>query len=367
MKEKKRVLAAMSGGVDSSVTAALLLEQGYEVIGVTMRLSEESREADDDRGCCSIKSVNDAQGVASILGIPHYVLDFRAEFEKNVVCNFLDEYAKGRTPNPCIECNRAMKFGALMQKARELGADCVATGHYAQIVYNEENGLYELKKGLDEKKDQSYVLYHLTQDTLAHFLLPLGGFTKPEVREMAEKYNLPVAHKAESQEICFIPDDDHERFIRERRPECLVPGDVVDLSGRVLGKHKGLPLYTVGQRKGLGIAAPEPLYVVRLDTENNRVVVGGANDVFASGLTAGRVTWTAEAPKESLRCTAKVRYGRREGACTVEMIEGGTLRVTFDEPQRAVTPGQSVVLYDGDRVLGGGIIENTVPAGASGV
>lgn len=361
MTEKKRVLAAMSGGVDSSVTAALLLEQGYEVIGVTMRLSEESREADDDKGCCSIKSVNDAQHVASILGIPHYVLDFREQFEKHVICNFLDEYAKGRTPNPCIECNRAMKFGALMQKARELGADFVATGHYARITYNEEKGLYELKKGLDEKKDQSYVLYHLNQETLAHFLLPLGGFTKPEVREMAEKYKLPVAHKAESQEICFIPDDDHGRFLREHRPEALIPGDIVDMEGHVLGHHLGVPLYTIGQRKGLGIAAPEPLYVVRLDTERNRVIVGGAQDVFFGGLTAGNVSWTIPAPTEPLRCTAKVRYGRREGACTAEITADGALRVVFDEPQRAVTPGQSVVLYDGECVLGGGIIESAEP------
>ena len=361
MTEKKRVLAAMSGGVDSSVTAALLLEQGYEVIGVTMRLSEESREADDDKGCCSIKSVNDAQHVASILGIPHYVLDFREQFEKHVICNFLDEYAKGRTPNPCIECNRAMKFGALMQKARELGADFVATGHYARITYNEEKGLYELKKGLDEKKDQSYVLYHLNQETLAHFLLPLGGFTKPEVREMAEKYKLPVAHKAESQEICFIPDDDHGRFLREHRPEALIPGDIVDMEGQVLGHHLGVPLYTIGQRKGLGIAAPEPLYVVRLDTERNRVIVGGAQDVFFGGLTAGNVSWTIPAPTEPLRCTAKVRYGRREGACTAEITADGALHVVFDEPQRAVTPGQSVVLYEGERVLGGGIIESAEP------
>ena len=361
MTEKKRVLAAMSGGVDSSVTAALLLEQGYEVIGVTMRLSEESREADDDKGCCSIKSVNDAQHVASILGIPHYVLDFREQFEKHVICNFLDEYAKGRTPNPCIECNRAMKFGALMQKARELGADFVATGHYARITYNEEKGLYELKKGLDDKKDQSYVLYHLNQETLAHFLLPLGGFTKPEVREMAEKYKLPVAHKAESQEICFIPDDDHGRFLREHRPEALIPGDIVDMEGHVLGHHLGVPLYTIGQRKGLGIAAPEPLYVVRLDTEHNQVIVGGAQDVFFGGLTAGNVSWTIPAPTEPLRCTAKVRYGRREGACTAEITADGALHVVFDEPQRAVTPGQSVVLYDGERVLGGGIIESAEP------
>ena len=356
MTAKKKILVAMSGGVDSSVTAALLQERGYEVIGATMRLSEESRAVLDDDGSAR-QAVTDAKHVSEILGIEHHVIDLRADFEKNVICYFVNEYARGRTPNPCVECNRTMKFGDMISKAKELGADYIATGHYARVICNEETGFYELRKGLDEHKDQSYVLYHLGQDKLSHLILPLGEYAKTEVRKMAKGYGLPVAHKAESQEICFIPDDDHARFLREHRPESFVPGDIVDTEGHVLGRHQGLPLYTIGQRKGRGMAAPEPLYVIRRDTGKNQVVVGGANDVFATGLNAEYAAWITEVPAEPVRCTAKIRYGRREGACTASMLVDGRLRVEFDEPQRAVTPGQSVVLYDGERVLGGGDIQ----------
>jgi len=354
---KKTVVCAMSGGVDSSLTAALLVEQGYNVIGVTMRLADDSRDAEDnDRGCCSLSAVDDARRVCEIIGIPHYAMNFKELFQEKVIDYFLDDYARGRTPNPCIACNRYVKFEGLLRKAQELGAEYVATGHYARIE-QDAAGRFLLKKGVDVTKDQSYALYHLNQQSLAHFLMPLGAYTKVHTRELAEQYHLPVAHKPDSQEICFVPHDDYKAYLREHRPACLRPGDIVDRAGHVLGQHAGVPLYTIGQRKGLGIAAPAPLYVVALDMAKNQVVVGGKDEVYARGLIAEDLNWIAlDQLTEPLHVTAKVRYGKREGQAAVMPLADGRVQVTFAEPQRAVTPGQSVVFYQDDVVVGGGVI-----------
>lgn len=354
-------MVAMSGGVDSSLAAALLLEKGYDVVGVTMRLSDENRDmAPDDRSCCSLSSVDDARRVADILEIPHYVMDFTEPFERLVIDYFFDEYLHGRTPNPCIACNRHIKFEGLLHKAGELGASYVATGHYARID-RDEAGMYRLRKGADLEKDQSYVLYHLNQRTLGHVLLPVGSFSKSETRRMAEAYHLPVAHKAESQEICFVSRDDYKSYLREKRPECERPGDIIDRAGNVLGRHEGVSFYTVGQRRGLGIAAPHPLYVISLDAEKNLVVVGGADEVHARELIASELNWTMWDQMDRERMVqAKIRYGKREAPALIVPHDAERLRVCFAEPQRAVTPGQSVVFYEKDIVLGGGIIDAVV-------
>ena len=362
---KKKVVVGMSGGVDSSVAAMLLKEQGYDVIGVTMQIWQDEEEAakEANGGCCGLSAVDDARRVAQRLEIPYYVMNFKKEFKCHVMDYFVDEYLRGRTPNPCIACNRYVKFEGLLQKAMELGAEYVATGHYARIG-QDETGRYVLKKGIDTHKDQSYALYHLNQQSLAHFLMPLGDYTKVETRELAERYKLPVAHKPDSQEICFVPHDDYKAYLRAKNPACLHPGDIVDTEGHVLGHHEGVPLYTIGQRKGLGIAHPEPLYVVDLDMAHDRVIVGGAKDVYADDLIAGDLNWIAiDALEAPIAVTAKVRYGRREGRAHVEPLAGGKVKVRFEEPQRAVTPGQSVVFYDGDTVVGGGIMEKALRKG----
>lgn len=358
MTEKRRVIVAMSGGVDSSVTAALLTEQGFDVVGVTMRLSDESRMAGSGDGI--VQAAEDARSVAEVLGIRHFTVDFRELFREKVVSRFVSEYARGRTPNPCVVCNRYLKFGGLMEKAFELGADFLATGHYARVE-QDSTGTFRLLRGLDTRKDQSYVLYYLTQEKLRHFLLPLGGYAKEEVRMMAGRFALPVARKAESQEICFIPDDDYAGFLRRECPECFVPGAIVDVSGRVLGRHGGVPFYTIGQRRGLGIATGEPLYVTRLDADRREVVVGTANDVYYSGLVANDVNWVVPNPPEKFfRAAVRIRYGKREGMATVTLLSDERIEVRFDEPQRAVAPGQSAVLYREDEVIGGGIIERAL-------
>ncbi len=355
---KGKVAVAMSGGVDSSLVATLLKKEGYEVIGITMRLSDEGRGfcLSPEVDAAMLSSVNDAQKVAQQIGIKHYVADFRDIFQSKVINYFLDEYAAGRTPNPCVACNPQIKFGALMERAKELGADYFATGHYAQIKQNAQ-GEYGLYMGMDKHKDQSYALYRIKRDLLRYIKFPLGEHTKVETRQLAEEYGLVVAKKAESQEVCFVPDDDYKAMLRRFRPECLKPGDIVDTKGNVLGRHEGVPLYTIGQRKGLGIAYEKPLYVVRLDMEKNQVVVSGNEDVFAESLIAERTNWLAfDELTEPMRINARIRYGARQGQGTVYPQSDGRIKIEFDSPQRAVTPGQSVVLYDGDQVVGGGII-----------
>ena len=348
---KKKVAVAMSGGVDSSLCAALLQEQGYEVLGITMRLSDDSREMN------SVSSAaTDARRVADFLGIEHVVADFRTLFSDKVVDYFLTEYLTARTPNPCVICNRFLKFGELFSFAREKGADFLATGHYVRVE-KEEDGAFALKKGRDEKKDQSYVLYRLPREILSHILFPLGSYRKEETRALAQKLSLPVANKAESQEICFVPEDDYKAYLSQHRPHRFRAGDIVDMQGQILGQHRGLPFYTIGQRKGLGIAAAHPLYVIALDEANNRVIVGRNEELYASSLFASDVNWLMEEPTQEISVHAKIRYGSREVQANVLPLEDGAVKVSFLEPQRAVTPGQSVVFYSGERLVGGATIE----------
>ncbi|MBS4008853.1 MAG: tRNA 2-thiouridine(34) synthase MnmA [Clostridium sp.] len=365
MYGNKRVVVAMSGGVDSSLCVALLKEQGFDVIGVTMRLwvspdfEEEAKEA--ARGCCSLSAVDDARRVADRMSIPFYVLNFKEAFRLQVVNNFVEEYRRGHTPNPCIACNRFMKFDLLLKRAFELEASFLATGHYARIEYDQLLGRYRLKKARDIGKDQTYALYNLTQEQLAHSLFPLGEFLKSEVREMAAKYGLSVADKPDSQEICFIPDDDYKRFLREEINLKQEPGPIMDVAGNRLGTHHGLANYTVGQRKGLGLAVGRPLFVVALDVEKNTLIVGNDQDVYSSALIADDLNFILSPQlSEETRVTAKIRYHAKEASATLLPLRDGRIRLNFDEPERAVTPGQSVVFYVGDDVLGGGIIQRAI-------
>ncbi len=350
------VVVGMSGGVDSSVAAAILKEQGFEVIGATMRLLPCGAEATTLEGCCGPRGAAEALRVAHILGIPHYEVDFADLFSQKVIADFCAEYARGRTPNPCIRCNQLIKFGAFLDWAlRSLGADFVATGHYARI--ERDGSRTVLKSALDSHKDQSYVLCMLTQEQLAHSLMPIGCHTKEAVRAMARDRGLPVADRPESQEICFIPDRDYRRFVGNRIPAGARPGPIMDPAGKVLGQHSGLINYTVGQRRGLGIAARYPLYVIAIDPERNAVIVGPRSAVYASELEAEGVNWIAgEPPKGEIRVSAKVRYLHAAAAALVDPLEGVRVRVRFDEPQMAITPGQFVVFYDCETVLGGGVI-----------
>ena len=353
---KKTVAVAMSGGVDSSLTAAVLLEQGYNVFGVTMTLSDDSREKGGST------AIRDAKRVADELGIEHHVANYHSGFKQDVISYFIDEYAHGRTPNPCVVCNNKIKFGRLLKDCLAMGADYVATGHYARKIVDEKTGKHLIVKAVDTHKDQSYVLYTLDQFAISHFLFPMGDHSKEITRKMAEERGLVTAHKAESQEICFVPNDDYKAYLKQKAPEIFKPGDIVDVSGKVLGRHEGIPYYTIGQRKGLGIAAEHPLYVIELDVKNNRVIVGGNEDVFAKGLIARDMHFiTKDSFDEPFRTSGKIRYGKREALCTVSPLNGGRdAEIIFDEPQRAVTPGQSVVFYDGDILVGGGRIERAL-------
>ena len=342
---KKKVAVAMSGGVDSSLTAVLLKEKNFEVVGVTMLLFGEENQ----------NFIRDAKIVAEKIGMEHFVADFREDFKNDVENYFVEEYLKGRTPNPCVRCNKKIKFGKLFDFAKNLGADFFSTGHYARIIFEDER--FKLKKAADEKKDQSYVLYNLTAEKLSKIILPLGDFSKNEVRLLAEKFNLPVAQKKDSQEICFVPNDDYKNFLKSFAPksDAFKIGKIVDTSEKILGTHEGFANYTIGQRKGLGIAAENPLYVVKLDVAKRRVIVGSNAETFSKSLTTENVHWIY-APKFPARLQCKIRYGPRVADCTVENV-GEFLKVNFDEPQRAVTTGQSVVFYDGEEVLGGGVIK----------
>jgi tRNA-specific 2-thiouridylase len=353
---KEKVLVAMSGGVDSSVAALLLREQGYEVIGATMRLWHEADDKARPGGCCSLSDVHDAKRVCDSLGIRHYVLNLEKEFKKYVVDDFVSEYLAGRTPNPCIVCNEKMKFGLLFKKMEALGLDYIATGHYACVV--KSGRCFKLKKALDVKKDQSYVLYRLTQKELSKLLLPLGGITKPEIRKMAERAKLPVAHKAESQEICFVRSN-YADFLSGYVPDAakkIKPGPIVNMSGKVIGKHKGFPYYTIGQRSGLGISHPVPLYVVKIDPERNTLVAAEKDAVYSKKVLVGSLGWVNGKPKKfPFSCSVKIRYLHKEAPARLFAVGSG-IRVEFKEPQMAITPGQSAVFYKKDTVLGGGII-----------
>lgn len=343
---KKKVMIGMSGGVDSAVSAYLLKKSGYDVVGVTLRLCAENSG-----------DVQDAKRVAETVGVPHVVADFTDSFRKNVVENFVGCYKDGGTPNPCVVCNKYIKFGDMLKYAMENSMDYVATGHYARIERG-VNSRYMLRKAADESKDQTYVLYSLTQEQLAHTLFPLGELTKSEVRAVAEEKGFVNAHKRDSQDICFVPDGDYAAFIERHTGESFKCGDFVDLDGNLLGEHKGIIRYTIGQRKGLGIALGKPAFVCAKNVENNTVVLGENKDLFSTTLTAHDVNLiSCESIDEPMRVSAKVRYNQKEQPATVISIGEGKIRVEFDTPQRAISKGQSVVLYDGEYVVGGGIID----------
>ena len=347
----------MSGGIDSSITALLLLEQGYDVVGVTLQLwsSEEIQS-----GCCSTKAVDDARCFAEKIGVPHYVVDVREAFKNCVVRNFVDEYMNARTPNPCVVCNPNVKWKSLLEKADELGCDKIATGHYAQI--SESNGKFFVTRGIDLSKDQSYVMWNLSQQQLARTIFPLGKYKKSEIREIAQKYGFEeLVQKSESQEICFIPDDDYRGFLKAYVPdyETIVrKGDFLSMDGKKLGTHEGFPFYTIGQRKGLGIALGVPAYVQSVDKESNTIKIGYRDDLLASQLEVSNVRFSKYDSFENLKnITVKIRYNTQPAPCIIEKLTEDRYRVTFENPVWAVTPGQSAVFYDGDDLLAGGIIE----------
>ncbi len=354
MSEKKRAMIAMSGGVDSSVAVYLMQKNGYDCIGATLRLYESSQ--DDETICGSSSAIKDAQEVAKHFDIPFHVYDYRHDFQDEVICRFINTYIAGDTPNPCVECNRYMKFGRLMDRMREEGCDCIVTGHYVRVEYDESRGQYVLKKGRDENKDQSYVLYHLTKEQLAHCKFPLGNYSKSEIREIAENIGLLNAKKKDSQDICFVPDGDYAKFIEEYTGNSFETGNFVTKEGEVLGQHKGMIRYTIGQRKGLGLSLKEPMYVCEKRMNTNEVVLCKNEDLFSNVLEACDVNWMVKPENNLVHCKAKVRYKQKEAAAVVEVIEEGKAKVTFEEPQRGITRGQAVVFYDGDIVLGGGKI-----------
>lgn len=366
--KNKTVVLGMSGGVDSSVCAALLIEQGYSVIGITIKTfnyDDVGGTVEGDKSCCSLDGINDARMIAMKLDFPHYVMDFSEVFGKNIIDNFIDEYLHGRTPNPCVICNRKIKWEELLRKGKQLGADYVAMGHYAKLRLDDTTQRYVISRGKDTRKDQSYMLWNVSQESLQHTLFPLADLTKEEVREIARKYDLKTAAKGESFEICFITDNNYERFLKHKLPtlEQSVQGGKIELHGNHIGEHRGFPFYTIGQRKGLGVAHPDPLYVTEIDYKNNKVKVGYENELLHKGLAASKLN-LLKYPNlfDGKKLTVKIRYKDTDELAFVQQLDGtgdgdGRITILFDSPKRAITPGQSVVFYEGDDLVGGAVID----------
>ncbi len=351
----KKAIIAMSGGVDSSVAAFLMKEKGFDCIGATMKLYDnEDISVSREKTCCSLDDIEDARTVARRLSMPYYVFNFKDEFKEKVIDKFISTYENGGTPNPCIDCNRYLKFKKLFQRMEELEYDYVVTGHYAKVV--EKDGWFYLKKAVDDTKDQSYVLYSLTQNQLSHILLPLGEYSKAEIRELAEEQGFLNARKKDSQDICFVPDGDYAAFIEGYTGKTYPPGNFIDKQGNVLGKHQGIIRYTNGQRKGLGVAFGKPMYVADKDINYNTVTLCTNEELFSDTLTADDFNWLIPDPAKEIKCKARVRYNMKEQPATAYILENGRVKIVFDAPQRAITKGQAVVLYDEDTVLGGGTI-----------
>ncbi|GAB4179904.1 MAG: tRNA 2-thiouridine(34) synthase MnmA [Terrimicrobiaceae bacterium] len=363
---KKRVLLGMSGGVDSSVAAHFLQRQGYEVIGVTMKVWPQDCMSRAEDKCCGPSAIADARGVAHRLRIPHYVVDEADRFEEIVIDYFASEYRAGRTPNPCVMCNEKLKFGSLWDKARSLGADFIATGHYAIVEHTPEGAI--LRRGIDSKKDQSYFLFSLSQEQLSRALTPLGELTKPEIRQIARELGLRVADKVDSQEICFVPGNDYKSFLKSHlADDQFHKGGIYDTKGKYLADHEGIEMFTIGQRKGLPGGSPFPLYVVDIDPENSRVIVGREEDLVRSEFEVERLNWLANDVTTPAKVVVKIRYSHPGTPATISSLPGGRARIVLDEPQRAITPGQAAVIYQGDRVIGGGwILRQTVVPAAVG-
>lgn len=361
MNSPKTIFVAMSGGVDSSVVAGLMKEQGHNVVGVTMCFNI-THPNNKKPSCCGVEGIEDARRAAQILDIPHYVFNYAQDLKENIIDDFTSEYLNGRTPNPCVRCNQHLKFGSLFEKVRRLGADYLATGHYAKIHYNDQNGRYELKKARDTRKDQSYFLYSVRKETLPYVLFPIGNMTKEEVRQLGTKYNLANAQKPESQDICFVSADGYKKFLEDRVGKgMMVPGPFKDETDDILGQHKGIGYYTIGQRDGLGVALGRPTYVYKIDKETNTIYLGDLQRLFSKGLIASQMNYiSSDPPLKDFKVEIRLRHGFPEVTAFVTSLDHACAEIRFVEPQKSVTPGQSVVLYRDDVVLAGGIIEKAI-------